>query len=127
MEAQVVFHEGRNKIIAVVIALLQTDLHLLASALANLSKNFGLQLLHVKGITCSLINENFSSVLVPSFDQFRSVICFPTFAIIAKVAGKSFFSQGTCDGATMGENAEMDLYRPGFLRPMVSAPCPPME
>ena len=39
----------------------------------------------------------------------------------------AFMPHGLCFGAAIGANADIDRYFCGFLRPMVSAPCPPIE
>ena len=127
MMPQMVFDEGGDEVVAMVVALLHPQMQWYASLAAGHAQQFRLDLTFEKLILTTLVNKNGAALPAATGDQFSGVIKTPASAVRPKIPFNAFSPQGQRIGDAMGAKAEIDLNRSGFFSPIVSAPWPPIE
>src|SRR3546814_17026868 len=124
MPIQMVFHEGRDEIIAVVVSGAQAKLELDASALAGALKKLGAQLFFKKPVGLALVDqERGTQSAVPNkTDQ----IMLPQGSLFrAKLPPKALLSPGAWGGCKVGGEAGNGFHRPGKHKANRAPSLPP--
>src|SRR5690606_5241358 len=89
--AEVVLHEGRDEVVAVVVALLHAQAQGLAALPAGFGEALGLQLALEEGVARALVDEDRRRVLRRTH-ELRRVVAGPRFAIVAEVSAEGLLA-----------------------------------
>ena len=108
MVGNVVGHEARHEIVAVIVAGLVAERERDAGRAECLLEQVGLELLLEEIIRRTLVDQDLGGP-IGGARKFRGVVLAPSVAVVAKIARENAFSpQGQRMGAEIGANAESE-------------------
>ena len=99
-----IFHESGDEIIAVVVTAVLAQRQRNAGLRACALQQFGAKLFGEERIGIAAIDQQIGKPRA-ILDQRHRIVLAPASAILAEIAAERLDAHGTCEGATIGENA----------------------